>query len=323
MTTYKKTIVLNNSNSKSYNGSAILTLTKNNTGIFGKFSAFNIKDNNNLVLGLAQNNKQIFKQNISLVNNNTYNFKLNNLNLNENLSCVLIEDHPTKVVPLIWGSSSKEQLKNEIIENFNILKNQPLKTESLTTEQTPTQLEELFNSAEPEIENLITDQLSTFNFESSEQNLNNSSYENFNPFDQKNQPLTRTLTSKTIIDEEVEKLELSDDETFYESISEQLEDLFNKYPAETNLENLIPSSKWVKIDYENNGNIYVLGLIYDDITLKYICYGVPGTYSEIAPNGLDSYSQWLPTNPQNPTLDGYWVMYQDAISGESVLIDAI
>ena len=66
-----------------------------------------------------------------------------------------------------------------------------------------------------------------------------------------------------------------------------------------------------------------MGLIYEDIELKYIAYGVPGTFSENAPNGLNNYSQWLPTNPESPNDFGYWVMYQNALSGESVEIDAI
>ena len=38
---------------------------------------------------------------------------------------------------------------------------------------------------------------------------------------------------------------------------------------------IIPSSKWVKVDWENNGKYYVIGLIYAYDVLKYVCYGVP------------------------------------------------
>ena len=72
------------------------------------------------------------------------------------------------------------------------------------------------------------------------------------------------------------------------------------------------------MDFENNVNEYVLGLIYDGFDLKYICYGVPGEY-ENAPKHLGE-CQWLPLNPASPS-DGYWVIYQDAATGDRV--DAI
>ena len=325
MTTYKKTIVLNNPHLASYNGSAILTLIKNSDGVMGTLKTFNIASSPNLVLGIAQNNKQVFKQNINLYNNNSYSFKLNSLDLNENLSCVLVQDEPTTVIPLIWGSDNKNNLKEEIISNLNILKNQTKKQE--INIQKTIDLDEMFDISN--VDEIIDESLSVEGFEdtnNTENNFvksNNVSFENLPHNFDFNTINTTSNSTNSIIDEEMTNITLDDNETFFESISDQIENLFNSYPAENSLEELIPNSKWVKIDYENNGNFYVLGLIYEDITLKYVCYGVPGNYSEIAPNGLDSYSQWLPTDLTNPTQNGYWVMYQDAITGESVLIDAM
>lgn len=324
MSTLKKTIVLNNSKSSNFNGSAILTLTNSGNGVYGTLKTFNVSNAPNLVLGLAQNEKQVFKQNINLINNNTYNFKLNYLNLDETISCVLVLDEPDKVIPLIWGSDSKNELKQEIIENLSILKNQVNKVE---VKQKEINLDEMFDlsDAEEEVEKAFNSyQLSPNQTEPETQNPNhNSGALNNHNFCNSSDSISRVLNNKNIIEEELETLKMEDNETFYETISEQVENLFSSYPAESALEELIPNSKWVKIDYENDGNFYVLGLIYEDITLKYICYGVPGKYSNTAPTGLDSYSQWLPTNLNSPEEDGYWVMYQDAITGESVLVDAI
>ena len=60
MTTFKKTIVLNNSQNNNFNGSAILTLAKDGNSTYGTLKTFNITSKPNLVLGLAQNNKQVF-----------------------------------------------------------------------------------------------------------------------------------------------------------------------------------------------------------------------------------------------------------------------
>lgn len=315
MNTYKKIIVLKNSKTKNYNGSAILTLTKHNNSVMGNIKVFNVENSPNLVLGLAQNNKQIFKQSISLINNNNYSFKLNNVNLTENISAVLVEDTPDKVIPLIWGSDYSTNLNYEIIENLSALK-QEVKTSEIKP-QKQLNLDEMFDISDVELEinnNLNFNEINCLEEETEIKN-------NLKEMPDLNDNLLSL--NKNIIDEEMENITIDENETFYETISSQLENLFNTYPAETNLEELIPNSKWVKIDYENNGNFYVLGLIYEDINLKYICYGVPAEYSNTPPEGLDSYSQWLPTNLNEPNGEGYWVMYQDAISGNSVMLDAI
>ena len=249
-----------------------------------------------------ENKKQIYKQNINLINNNTYNFKLNNVNLDEPISCILVKNDAYEVVPIVWANDVKN-LNTEIMQTFEELKSEPIKVANVSTETPKSEkldLSEMFDiSNSEEIENIVTNELEkSFSIEN----------ENLSP--------------QNPIDEELKNINFSS-ENFFESMSEQINDLFNKYPSEPNLENLVPNSKWVKIDYENNGNYYVLGLIYEDIELKYIAYGVPGEYAENAPNGLSNYSQWLPLNPQNPTDEGYWVMYQNAVSGESVEIDAI
>jgi hypothetical protein len=118
--------------------------------------------------------------------------------------------------------------------------------------------------------------------------------------------------------EENKKLGDVEGKEFFELIADQVEDLFDNYPRVDELEELIPNSKWVKIDFENNGNEYVLGLIYDGFDLKYICYGVPGDKDNM-PTHLGN-CQWLPLNPKLPS-DGYWVIYQDATTGDKV--DAI
>ena len=104
-------------------------------------------------------------------------------------------------------------------------------------------------------------------------------------------------------------------DNFYEQIKPQLEQLFDNYNHIEELENIIPYSQWVKVDFEGEGKEYVVGKIFDNDTLKYICYGVPGKYSVAPPENLAKYSQWLPLDSNGE--DGYWIMYQDALTGEA------
>ena len=115
-----------------------------------------------------------------------------------------------------------------------------------------------------------------------------------------------------IIDKELEK-----ENSFLGLIGNQIDQLFATFPEDTQLSNIIPDSKWVKVDYENNGKEYVFGLIYENDEIKYICYGVPGNIDELPPDELMPYSQWLSIDDNN----GYWLMYQDALTGDNILID--
>ena len=103
-------------------------------------------------------------------------------------------------------------------------------------------------------------------------------------------------------------------------IAEQLQELFDTYPREYSLEKLIDNSKWVKINHEEENKYYVVGLIYDNDDVKYICYGVPGSYYTEPPMELQGYSQWLPTDVNDPYNNGYWVMYQDSETGENIYL---
>lgn len=110
--------------------------------------------------------------------------------------------------------------------------------------------------------------------------------------------------------------EAEEDLTFYQEIKSQIDKLFQENRAEEYLQAIIPSSKWVKV---NEGEYaYVLGLIYDEEKLKYICYGVPGVYQETPPKNLCGFPVWVALDQENNHGFGYWLSYQDAISGQSV-----
>lgn len=122
------------------------------------------------------------------------------------------------------------------------------------------------------------------------------------------------------IDKEINKIE-DGNHKFYDMISDQLKELFERYPKEANLSKLIDNSEWVKINSDDDNKYYVVGIIYHNHDIKYICYGVPGTYENEPPVEMRHYSQWLPTDISNPYTNGYWVMYQDADTGENIFIN--
>ena len=119
----------------------------------------------------------------------------------------------------------------------------------------------------------------------------------------------------------VEKGETFDDLEFYFEIKEQLDVLFNRYPEETFLNEVIPNSRWIKVDYDDSGEYYVIGLIYENDKIKFISYGVPGQFDVDPPRELAGAAQWLPLDPNKPEDIGYWLTYQDAKNGEAVEVN--
>ena len=343
MSTFKKTVFLSNKENK-VKGMATLTLEKKGSGIFCTLKPFNFDDKlQNLVLGLKSGDK-IIKQNIKF-NDNVYNFILNqNLDLEKSVGCVLMNVTDTSISPIIWGSEKSENYKTQIvskmkasIENLSFPSNCSSKKPS--TAQLDNQ-EIIPNSQKTNLEN------------SSQQNLNEQA---FSKIMGKTTDYTEQLSMDTEIMSKIPKdshevaqtasmadlFENSDDEInrqidselnkipnenskehkFYSMIADQLEELFDKYPREIGLQNLVENSRWVKITDEDNDRNYVVGIIYLDNDIKYICYGVPGSYYSEPPRELKNYSQWLPSDATNPYENGYWVMYQDADTGENVMVN--
>ena len=285
---YKKTVVLSNQGNYE-KGMAILTIEKNNSGVFGSLKFFDIPKLNNLVLGISVNGSQAIKQNIVLSNGNVFNFKLNNdFNIDGKIGSVLANIMDEKVDVLIWGTNGdKAEYKQDIIHIF---------------EKDLNQKRTMQNNIKVANKDTIID------FDNKENDME------IKPCEQDEKQLFEVEDDELeeIIDKELEK-----ENSFFGLIGNQIDQLFATFPEDTQLSNIIPDSKWVKVDYENNGKEYVFGLIYENDEIKYICYGVPGNIDELPPDELMPYSQWLSIDDNN----GYWLMYQDALTGDNILID--
>lgn len=101
------------------------------------------------------------------------------------------------------------------------------------------------------------------------------------------------------IDEQIEK----------EKIIAQVEDVFKNYPQDETLNNLLPNSKFVKIDENANG--YSIGALYVEEKMKYLCYAKKCKYNETAPEELGKHYRWLPLDSEDPLTDGYNIVFQD------------
>ncbi len=302
MNTYKKTIILK-STEPTQKAMAVLTLEKKNDNTFGDFKIYNTNQTD-YVLGI-KSNENIIKQNINLVNNKSI-FKCSKaIDIDGDISCILFTTEKDKLEQMLYGTNSKDgRAKSAILSSMqssiNKINSIQVNEKTITVKDKPDTPKEQIQQKQDEVyekisheEQIATAQSHARLFENNEEEIEKTIDENMTPTEHK----------------------------FYNMISEQLDELFEKYQHETNLEKLIESSKWVKINHEYDNKYYVVGIIYKDNDIKYICYGVPGNYNTEPPRELRGYSQWLPTDVADPYNKGYWVMYQDADTGENVYIE--
>ena len=104
---------------------------------------------------------------------------------------------------------------------------------------------------------------------------------------------------------------------YYLSVREELEKVFSNFPAEENLVKLFDGSRWAKVFYSGDKH-YVVGIIPENGKEKYVCYGVPAIFSKEPPKELKGFCSFIPLSIFALEGNGYWMMFQDAVSGECI-----
>lgn len=282
-----KNIILTSANGEK-NLKGILTLenTKNNTLV--NLKTYNLLGFNKLILGIKAGG-ELYK--VELTNEENYLIE-KNLNLNEKISAVVLNVENQKTEILIWGSNETNRVwKNSILYDLDLNDDEEDEKTNLVTE-----------TEKVKTNNMVNNFMANDDYETDEE-------------------------IETIVDNAFESEPLEDENTteenknnksdFLSSIENQVEELLNSYEEEKALENLIPNSKFVKVN-SSGDNFYIFGVIYENNEIKYIVYGLPGEFSVKPDDEYRNYYQWLPLNPENPEGYGYYLMYQDASTGNQI-----
>lgn len=111
--------------------------------------------------------------------------------------------------------------------------------------------------------------------------------------------------------------EAFDGQNFYQSIKPQLDEMFVCYPEDDEPADLIPNSKWIRVNTKNS--FYVVGLVYELDEVRYVCYGVSGTYKVKPPAEIADMVSWIPADLSQKFGDGFWMIFQDASTGKTVI----
>ncbi len=309
MKTLKRTLILTDK-SGNKKPQMILTIENKNGGVFGHIKTFTNTFTNDMLLGI-KSGQEIIKQNVKFIDGNCQ-FKLpSSLDLDGEIACAMV-DISDGFEPILWGANKGDYQKSTILSSLR---------EHINKISSHSQIKEPVKIST----NASCKHNNEYDFSQISLTPENSHSEQVAMASTHSATIDQDDKSKLFesSDEEIENIidkNIHTPHEFYNLISDQLNELFSRYPREENLEALIDGSKWCKIDSDTAGRYYVVGLIYVDDEIKYICYGVPGNYEIEPPSELKKYSQWLPTDPKSPYTVGYWVMYQDSDTGENILL---
>lgn len=308
----KRTVLLSNLNEEN----KLLLIVEKSERVVARVKGASRQEN--LWMALKFNNAPIIFQRMEKEGEEFFIEIENYANINDKI-CSAVFYRPTLDCVFYGGTDNKEDFYSEFVKSFNDFIEQINYQNELDDS---TKVEELFESDEDEIERQIDSELTNeLVYEClskcDEDKCKDCIYKRAF-FENKNNCLS-TDTSDEIIkkDEEISDKKIEKNNQFYYSIEGSLNDLFANYPRDEILEEKIAGSKFVKVDYENDGNYYSVGVIYDsDGIEEYICYAIFGKKDCPPPKELSEFSQFLPIDEEN----GYYLMYQNAEDGKNVSI---
>lgn len=102
------------------------------------------------------------------------------------------------------------------------------------------------------------------------------------------------------------------------SVQSVSEELFLIHPRDVELEAMLPLSKWVKIRY-NEEDFYSFGLLLSGDAPTHLMYAIKSDYNTKPPKEIEGIVDFLPKSFSSLTGEGWWIIYQDIISGKPVI----
>ena len=302
-----KTLILNSN--KDNNFKAILNLKSNENS---QIKFFNLKDKSRtFALGIKQESK-VTKIPL-LVDGDNCSFSVSNkINFAKSLSCAVVDVSNPFCPEIVLSGRENSNLENSKIEGA-FMPEKPKDTSILYEEASGEEIEDL-------IDKNLEEDLHTTYFDACAKCKFREAFYNEGECLKQNEA---KIASQENLEKDTKTRE-EESKSFYEQIKPQIDALFNKYEEYKLLEEIIPSSKWAKIVYDNEGNYYILGLIYkENQEVLYICYGVPSVGGNNPPDDIKEYAGWLPKDSNNVDGEGYFIVCQDAITGETLKVDLV
>ncbi len=109
----------------------------------------------------------------------------------------------------------------------------------------------------------------------------------------------------------------TDPDGYYLSVKRELDGLFAKYPKDESLAEAFRHSEWVRIRGTEAQPQYLVGALYEEGRVKYICYALSAENRENPPEEIKNVCAFVPSSPLEDSA-GFFVIFQSAASGECV-----
>ncbi len=104
---------------------------------------------------------------------------------------------------------------------------------------------------------------------------------------------------------------------YYLSVKRELDELFANYPEDRTLCGAFRHSEWVRLRGEANAPEYLVGALYEDGKVRYICYALKAENRNAPPEEIREVCSFVPAAPW-PDAEGFFVIFQSASTGECV-----
>lgn len=280
MLNYKKRVLLLKPVANHFNGKCLLTLetTANSTAYSGELFNFNAGQNCLLTISL---NGEI--KSVSICNSQGFSGEFSGVCSLTGASAVITENQTA----LCYGEIGTGALNLEELLNSNPLKLTEYNDDLIATEN---YYEDFYEQKRLLAETTIGNQQPKQEEIKKEENCNPILYESKPNFGAQNE--------------------------FFNGIKQKIEELFNKFSKNSELESLIPESEFCKISYDGD-RFYSVGTISENGCVKYLCYAVEGEFSSINAD-LRQYFRFIPRSPFAPYGSGYYLVFQRADTGETL-----
>jgi hypothetical protein len=295
----KKSIVL--SDVEKTNKKAVLTMEEKNGKVSGMVRLYNFSREVQGIISLGiYFDRKVEKCGLTKCGKDCFEFFANISKIPTSFSCAVVNIVNAQPKPILFGSSqgNNDEIYGQIIEEIS------QKNTYQNTKEVLDRYEIDFDEDEKaEIEKEI------------DKNLCEGICENcvYKKEYLKAQENSKNLHTDAVFEEKTQK-----NPQFFEKLKPQIDKMFDKNPVEENLQNIIPNSKWVRVDCDE-GDFYVFGIVYDKNQIaKFVCYGVPAIYEENPPEEVTGFPFFVPLSEGKSDGFGYWLSFQDAQTGEPV-----
>ena len=109
----------------------------------------------------------------------------------------------------------------------------------------------------------------------------------------------------------------TDGDGYYHAVKGEIDELFSAHPKDDTLKNAFSCSEWARVKGTQENPEYLVGVVYDDGTAKYICYALKADDKDNPPKEICDVCTFVPVSCLQGA-NGFFVIFQSAATGECI-----